>query len=64
MLGSTSVMNDFLYVDRIAVSIEYQNQNIGSILYEHVKKQAEEMECSSDCRGQHSTSKPRLNEVS
>ena len=33
----------FLYVDRIAVSIEYQNQNIGSTLYEHVKKQAEEM---------------------
>ena len=33
----------FLYVDRIAVSIEFQNQKIGSILYEHVKKQAEEM---------------------
>jgi len=33
----------FLYVDRIAVSVESQNQNIGSILYEHVKKQAEEM---------------------
>ncbi len=36
--------DDFLYVDRIAVSIEYQNQNIGSTLYEHVKKQAEELE--------------------
>ena len=34
----------FLYVDRIAVSIEFQNQKIGSILYEHVKKQAEEMD--------------------
>lgn len=36
--------DNFLYVDRIAVSIEYQNQNIGSTLYEHVKKQAEEMD--------------------
>ena len=36
--------DDFLYVDRIAVSIEYQNQNIGSTLYEHVKKQAEEID--------------------
>ncbi len=36
--------DDFLYVDRIAVSIEYQSQNIGSTLYEHVKKQAEEID--------------------
>ena len=33
----------FLYVDRIAVSVESQNQNIGSILYDHVKKHAEEI---------------------
>tara|TARA_B100000214_G_C23815188_1_gene556947 strand:- start:319 stop:840 length:522 start_codon:yes stop_codon:yes gene_type:complete len=36
--------DNFLYVDRIAVSVQYQNKNIGSILYEHVKKQAEEMD--------------------
>ncbi|MBB69662.1 MAG: hypothetical protein CMB28_00955 [Euryarchaeota archaeon] len=36
--------DNFLYVDRIAVSVENQNQNIGSVLYEHVKKQAQEMD--------------------
>ena len=36
--------DNFLYVDRIAVSVEYQNQNIGSVLYEHVKKQAIEID--------------------
>ena len=36
--------DDFLYVDRIAVCIEYQSLNIGSTLYEHVKKQAEEID--------------------
>ena len=36
--------DEFLYVDRIAVATQYQNQNIGSTLYEHVKKQAAEMD--------------------
>tara|TARA_B100001996_G_scaffold380289_1_gene367479 strand:- start:60 stop:545 length:486 start_codon:yes stop_codon:yes gene_type:complete len=35
--------DDFLYVDRIAVSSECQNQNIGSILYDYVKRQSEEI---------------------
>ena len=29
--------NDFLYVDRIAVATQYQNQKIGTLLYDFVK---------------------------
>ncbi len=34
---------DFLYVDRIAVSVPHQNQKIGTLLYEYVKRKAREM---------------------
>ena len=35
---------DFLYVDRIAVSPSYQNQKIGTLLYDYVKTKAKEIE--------------------
>ena len=34
--------NQFLYVDRIAVGTQYQNQKIGTILYDFVKSSARE----------------------
>ena len=32
--------NEFLYVDRIAVATQYQNQKIGTLLYDFVKRNA------------------------
>ena len=32
--------NEFLYVDRIAVATQYQNQKIGALLYDFVKRNA------------------------
>ena len=32
--------NEFLYVDRIAVATQYQNQRIGTMLYDFVKRNA------------------------
>ena len=34
--------NEFLYVDRIAVATQYQNQKIGTLLYDFVKRIATE----------------------
>ena len=34
--------NEFLYVDRIAVATQYQNQKIGTRLYDYVKRNAVE----------------------
>ena len=36
--------NEFLYVDRIAVSTEFQNQQIGTQLYDFVKRSAMELD--------------------
>ena len=35
--------NEFLYVDRIAVATQYQNQKIGTLLYDFVKSNANEI---------------------
>ena len=34
--------NEFLYVDRIAVATQYQNQKIGTTIYDYVKRNAVE----------------------